>query len=349
MYKIGIIGAGHISIKHFDAFKNNPECEIVAVADLNLDLAKKRAEEYNIKNAYADYKEILNDKEIDAVSIVTPTFTHKNIVVEALQAGKDVLCEKPPALNADEVRECEEIAKKTGKLLMFAMVCRFRSQTQYLKRYIAQGKMGKIVSGECSRVFRCHGFEGWFTSRKRGGGVLIDNVIHELDNILYLMDYPKPKAVIASQTFVNADLPSRLQSEGAVWTSEDKNKYETDVESAISGYVTFEDGTGIYVKAAGTLNSVKTGCLLDISGEKAGARFEGGADDLKILELTDDNYFVESTPCLKQPDMYQAEVDHFVDCLNGAECMIKTSEAVILMEIIDAMYKSADTGLPVIL
>ena len=348
MYRIGLIGAGHISLMHIKAFKNNSDCEIVAIADLNLDLAKKRAEEFDIENAYADYKEILNDKTIDAVSIVTPTFTHKNIVIEALEAGKDVLCEKPPALNADEVRACEEAAKKADKLLMFAMVCRFRSQTQYLKKYIAQGKMGKIVSGECARIYRCHGFEGWFTSRKRGGGVLIDNVIHELDNILYLMEYPKPKAVIASQIFVNSDLHAKLQSKGDMWASEDKNKYESDVESAISGFVTFEDGTGLYVKAAGTLNSVKTGAFLDISGEKAGARFEGSTDELKILELTDDNYFVEASPCLKNPDIYQEEIDHFIDCLKGGECIIKPSEAVILMEIIDAMYKSADTGLPVV-
>ena len=346
MFKIGLIGAGHISLKHLNAFKNNPDCEITAIADLNLELAKSRAQEYNIEKVYSDYKEILNDEEIDAVSIVTPTFTHKNIVLEALEAGKDVLCEKPPALNADEVRACEEASKRTGKLLMYAMVCRFRSQTQYLKKYITDGKMGKIVSGECARIFRCHGFEGWFTSRKRGGGVLIDNVIHELDSILYLMNYPKPKAVLASQTFVNSDLHSKLKSGGAFWASEDKNKYESDVESAISGYVTFEDGTGIYVKAAGTLNSVKTGCYLDISGEKAGARIKD--NDLKMLELTDDNYFVELKPCLADSSIYQAEVDHFIDCLKGKECMIKPSEAVTLMEIIDAIYKSADTGLPVV-
>ena len=149
-------------------------------------------------------------------------------------------------------------------------------------------------------------------------------------------------------SLIRSDLHSRLQSNGAIWTSEDKNKYETDVESAISGYVSFEDGSGIYVKAAGTLNSVKTGSYLDISGEKAGARFEGSDGALEILELTDDNYFVESKPCLKSSELYQEEIDHFIDCLGGAECIIKPSEAVTLMEIIDAMYKSADTGLPVV-
>lgn len=347
MYNIGIIGAGSISVEHLDAYAKNNDCKVIAIADLNLDLAKKRAEDYKIENVYSDYKELLANKDIDAVSIATPTFTHKNIVVEALEAGKNVLCEKPPALNADEVKECEEAAKRTGKLLMFAMVCRFRHQTQYLKKFIKEGKMGKIVSGECARVFRCHGFEGWFTSRKRGGGVLIDNVIHELDNILYLMDYPKPKAVLASQSFVNSDLHSKLKSSSAFWKSEDTNKYETDVETSISGYVTFEDGTGIYVKAAGTLNSVKTGGYLDISGEKAGARYEGSDGALNMLELTEDNYFVESTPQLPKNTLFDHEISHFVDCLGGAECIIKPSEAVILMQIIDAMYKSADTGLPV--
>jgi predicted dehydrogenase len=165
MKRIGIIGAGAIANAHINGFKNNTGCRLVAIADINLELAKKRAAEYGIEKVYGDYKELLRDAEIDAVSIVTPTFTHTGMVIEALKSGKDVLCEKPPALFADDVRKCEAVAKECSKLLMYAFVCRFRPQVQFLKKYIKDGKMGKIVSAEAARIYRSMGFNGWFAIR----------------------------------------------------------------------------------------------------------------------------------------------------------------------------------------
>ena len=221
MLRVGIIGAGHISESHIKAYQANGNCEIKAIADMNEKYAQERAKEFGIEKAYSDYRDILKDESIDAVSIATPTFTHKDIVIEALNSGKNVLCEKPPALNADEVRECEEAAKKSGKLLMFAFVCRFKVQTQFLKKYIEEGRMGKFVSAECVRVSRCSGSQAWFASRAKGGGVLRDAAIHEIDSILYLMGYPKPKLVVANQNFFNKDLPAKFGYAG--WKSYDTN------------------------------------------------------------------------------------------------------------------------------
>lgn len=353
MLKIGIIGAGSISECHLDAYANNNNCEIVSIADINIELAHDRAKKYGIKNIYADYKELLQDECVDAVSIVTPTFTHKDIVIDALKSGKHVLCEKPPALTADEVRECQKAANESNKLLMFAFVCRFRSQVQYLKKYIDAGKMGKIVSAECGRVMRCIGSEGWFIRREKGGGCLIDGAIHELDNALYLMGYPKPKTVIASQTFVNGDLFGKMNSAKFCWESKDLNKYERNIESAISAFVTLDNGASLYIKAANTLNSVAPGVWVDVCGEKSGARIDAFANDKKgtldILEITDDYYFSETSPILDKVNIYEAEITHFVDCcVNKTECICKIDEAVTLMEIINAAYKSAESGLPVI-
>ena len=133
MFKIGIIGAGTISNSHIEAYNNNPNCEVVGIADLNTELAQKKADEYKIPVVTADYHDLLNDESIDAVSVLVPTFLHKKVTIEALKSGKHVLCEKPPALNADEVRECIEVSKETGKMLMYALVSRFRNQVKYLK------------------------------------------------------------------------------------------------------------------------------------------------------------------------------------------------------------------------
>ena len=181
MLKIGIIGAGAIADRHILNFTNNPYVEVVSIANPTIAKAQKYADKYSIKNVYSDYHEILNDKEIDAVSICAPTYAHKDIVIEALNANKHVLCEKPPALNADETRECRDCAKKTGKLLMYAFVCRFRNHAQYLKKYVESGKMGKVLSAEVIRTTRSTEMQGWFGEKSKGGGCLKDAGIHDLD------------------------------------------------------------------------------------------------------------------------------------------------------------------------
>ena len=348
MLNVGIIGAGHISESHIKSYQANGNCVIKAIADLNLKNAQKRAAEFGIEKAYDNYWEILNDASIDAVSVATPTFTHKGIVIDALNSGKHVLCEKPPALNADEVQACVEAAKKSGKLLMYGLVLRFRPQTRYLKEFVDAGKMGAFVSADCVRVSLCSSAESWFASRAKGGGILRDAAIHEIDNVLYLMGYPKPKVVVANQSFVNRDLPKKL---GGGWESYDTNQYENDVESAIEGFVTLDNGASIRVKTAAILTSVDPIRSITIDGEKASVKIQGGVagnHDLKILELVDDHY-VEAVPWLSKKVPFREEINHFVDCcLNGTECICKPEEAIALMQIIDAMYESAETGKPVV-
>lgn len=351
MLKVGIIGAGSISVEHINPYLKNGNCEIVAIADLNLDFAKKRAAEFNIPKAYADYRDILNDKDIDAVSIVTPTFTHKNIVIDALKSGKHILCEKPPALNADDVQECADLAKETGKCLMYAFVCRFRPQMQYLKKFVDAGKMGKFVCAEGVRLHRCDSTSGWFLNKsKAGGGPLLDANIHELDMIMYLMGYPKVKTVLGFTSDVNKELPSRIQGMNEGWVSSDKNTYTRDVENVAGAMITLENGAYIHLKTSTVLCTVTQNTYVEISGEKAGIRMEPHTlgKELVTVELTEDGYFKDVKPVIQDVSPYYGQVDHFVDCcLNGTECICKTEEAVAIMRIMDAIYKSAETKEPV--
>lgn len=347
MLKIGIIGAGHISVSHLNAYKEIDACKVVAISDLNEELAKERANTYNIDSVYTDYKELLKDESVDAVSIVTPTFTHKDIIIDALRSGKHVLCEKPPALNADEVRECEQVSKETGKLLMFAFVCRFGPYQAYIKDYIQSGKMGKIVSAGCARTKRCERSIGWFASRKHGGGILRDGCIHELDSVLYFMDYPKPVSVVACETCINSDLPDKINAHG--WDAYDKTAATRDVESAIEGFVTLDNGACIHVKASSVLNVVEERRYVEIAGEKAGILFTPDKDTkLRFVELDNDT-FKESETEIAPISGFRIMIDHFIDCvLNGTECISTPEQAVIIMQIIDAIYESAKTGKPVV-
>lgn len=350
MLRVGIIGAGSISVEHINPYLKNGGCEIRAIADLNLELAKKRAAEFNIPKAYSDYRDILNDKEIDAVSIVTPTFTHKDIVIDALRSGKHILCEKPPALNAEDVKECSELAKSSGKCLMYAFVCRFRPQMQYLKEFFDAGKMGKIVCAEGVRVHRCDSTSGWFLSKAKAGGPLLDANLHELDMIMYLMGYPKVKSVLGFTSDVNKDLPLKVKGMNEGWTSLDKGTYVRDVENVSGAMITLENDTYIYLKNSTVLCSVTQNTYVEISGEKAGIRMEPHTPgkELMMVECTEEGYFRDIKPVIGDVSPYFAQVDHFVECCtNGTECICKTDEAVAIMEIIDAIYKSAETGKPV--
>lgn len=351
MLKIGIIGAGSISVEHIRTYKSNGNCEVVAIADINIELAQEKAREYKIEKVFSDYHDILNDKEIDAVSIVTPTFTHKEILIEAIKSGKHILCEKPPALNAKEAKECMELAKGYDNCIMYAFAARFWNEMKFLKEYIDSGKMGKILCAEAVRMHRCDSTRGWFLSKnKAGGGPLIDANIHEIDQALYLMGYPKPKMVVGFTSDVNKDLPTKIKGLNSGWASADKNVYERDVENVASAYVTFENGAYLFIKTSTVLHTVTEGTYIELSGERAGARVAPlhPGEEIKMVDCIDNSYIREFKPILDRSDPYQEEVNHFVDCcINGTECIVKMEEAVTLMQIIDAIYDSAKTGKPI--
>lgn len=351
MLKIGIIGAGSISESHIKPYTNNSDCIIKAIADINISLAKAKAKEYGISDVYDDYRKILDDKEIDAVSILTPTFTHKQIVCEAIKSGKHVLCEKPPAMNADETRECVELAKKSDKCIMYGLVCRFGTHMQYLKEFVDKGKMGKIITVDAQRMFRCVLTGGWMNSKKMAGGPLLDAAIHELDSALYLMGYPEPKAVMGFTSNINKDFPERVKSWNFGWRTSDNNqKYERDVENIASGYVTFKNGASLYIKTSTVANTVSEGTFIEICGEKAGVKLKPFVDgeELTFVDVCDD-YMREFRPVVEKQDFTQTQINHFVDCCLGrCECICKLDDVIALMEIMDAIYKSAETGMPVI-
>ncbi|MBO5452346.1 MAG: Gfo/Idh/MocA family oxidoreductase [Clostridia bacterium] len=347
MLNIGIIGAGAISVNHLEGYAKLDECRVVAIADTNINLAKERAEKYGVGEVYSDYKELLADSKIDAVSISTPTFTHTDIVIDALKSGKNVLCEKPPALNSDDVRKCIKTAEENKKLLMYGFVCRFRNHSQYAKKYISDGKMGKFVCAQANRVTRCSDFSGWLSDKEKAGGFLLDGGIHELDLALYLMGYPKPVTVLGFTSNINSDLPSKVQSGIGRYKSMDTVSYKRTIESFAGASVLLDNGAYINIKTGSSLLSVETLVGIEIIGESAGFIMQPfvKGNELKILELTEDNYFNEATPLVDENNPFDAEIKHFVDCcLNKTECICKPYEAVTLLEIINAVYQSAETG-----
>ena len=137
---IGVNGFGRAHLRAFDANKN---ANLVAVCDINEEYAKELGEKYNV--AYTtSFDEILENSEIDAESIALPDQLHAEYVTRALRAGKDVLCEKPLALNLEHCREMIRVAKETGRYLMVGQICRFTPGFVMAKKIIDEGTIGEL-------------------------------------------------------------------------------------------------------------------------------------------------------------------------------------------------------------
>jgi predicted dehydrogenase len=238
--KIGIIGAGGMLQYHAPGFKAGGG-EIIAICDMNQEAAKKAAHTYGASHVFGDSQKMLDElSDLDAISIITPNRTHMPLALQALRAGKHVFCEKPPALNAQEVAEMKQAADDAGKTLMFNFNNRARPESYAMRSYIESGQLGTINSAQAKWIRRTGipGFGGWFTNQAQsGGGPLID-LLHMIDLALFYMDYPKPTHVLA-QTFNDF-----IQDKGfkGPWGIPDVADGVTDVESAAHGFVRFDTG-----------------------------------------------------------------------------------------------------------
>jgi predicted dehydrogenase len=197
--KIGIIGLGSIAqLVHLPILSKINSVEIAAVAEVSKNRLKSVAEKFNVKNRFTDYSKMLNETDLDAVIITTPTNTHKKIAIECLKKGKHLLIEKPIALNFDETKEINEEAKRQKKNVMVGMNFRFRPDTMMLKSLINSGELGDIFYLRCGWTRKQSSQQQWFNKKSlAGGGVVLDLGIVLLDTALWLYDYPKVKSVTA--------------------------------------------------------------------------------------------------------------------------------------------------------
>ena len=169
--KVAVIGCGTIArSQHIPAYAKNPAAEIKYLIDIKYERAVELAEKYNVPCTAEDYREILNDEEIKAVSICTPNDTHAAIAIDCLNAGKNVLCEKPASVSFDLVKEMKKAADANGKILNIGVVNRFNTAVNHIKKMIDGGELGKVYHVYCS--FRAHrsipGLGGQFTTREIG-------------------------------------------------------------------------------------------------------------------------------------------------------------------------------------
>jgi len=339
--RVGVIGLG-FGRSHIEGYQSHPDAEVVAVADMNVDLARKICAQHAIPAHYTEAGQMLAREALDVVSIAVPNRLHRPLTLEALQAGCHVLCEKPMAMNADEAREMLAAAEAAKRRIMINFKFRFTAQSSVMKREAAAGTLGSIYYGH-TRWMRRRGvpkFGGWFGRKSEsGGGALIDLGVHRLDLALWLMDYPKPRWVMA-RTF--DPIATRMAREQGI---------AFDVEDMAAACITFENGALLNLEASwasniGERELMETRLIGDQGGMWQRNLNEGYDFECELyLERGGCQFDLRPHEPIPGP---RSAMYHFVDCIaQDVPHIASGEEGLVVMQLLDAIYASAASGEPV--
>lgn len=353
--RVGIIGCGGIANgKHMPSLKATGLCEMVAFCDIIKEKAEKASEDYGAKGSkvYTDYKKLLKDPTIDVVHVCTPNRSHSKITVDALNAGKHVMCEKPMAINYKEALKMVEAAKANNKLLTIGYQNRQNPECQYLKAECEKGTFGDIYFAK-ARAVRRRGVPTWgvfMNEYEQGGGALIDIGTHALDMCLWLLDdYDINYVVGTSFHKLNKD-----SGTANLWGDWDVNQFTADDSSF--GFIVMKSGATIFLEACWALNTLDVDeAKCHFSGTKAGADM---IDGLRINGVKNNRQYVEK-PDLKvggvaffdgdaAPTASNLEQQIWMKAVRGeGKLTVLPEQAATVTRVLDAIYESAKTCKPV--
>ena len=349
--KVGVIGCGGIGkMKHLPALGGIEEAEVTAFCDIIPERAENLCKQYGAEKAkvYTDYKELLKDGSIDVVHVCTPNRSHSPITVDALEAGKHVMCEKPMATGYEEAKKMTDTAKKTGKLLTIGYQYRCMPAPLYLKKVCERGDLGEIYFAKAHAIRR-RGVPTWgvfLNEAEQGGGPLIDIGTHALDMTLWMMNNYKPKSVVVTIYKKLGDMPDCGNVFGP-W-----NPKEFTVEDSAFGFITMENGATIILEASWALNTLDEGeGICTLCGTKAGADIKDGlrinSDSLGKAIVTRPDLSVGGVQFYKGASNEPKDIEcrNWYDAiLHGAELRVKPEQAMVVTQILEAIYKSASSG-----
>ena len=339
--KVGIIGAGGISRLHVEGYQKCPNAQVVATCDIIPERAKAQAEKYNIPHWFGSDTKLLKLKEIDAVSVCTPNYAHKQAAIKALRAGKHVLVEKPIGMNAREAQQMIDAARKARRKLQVGLDKRFGADVQLAKRLITEGKIGTPYYARSISVRR-RGVPSWgvFGQKKlQGGGPLIDIGVHGIDMAWYLMGCPRPVAVSGATYQTIGNTPGHLGQFGA-W---DWKTYT--VEDFAVALVRFSGGQTMMVESAFCVNLDKDLFGCQVVGDKGGVGVTPWTPNPVTVQIELGGHVTDCTPRnIPDTPSHHAEVASFAKAIaTNKPVQVPASQIIWVQKIMDAIYASAKT------
>ena len=355
--KVGIIGCGGIANgKHMPSLAKQKTVKMVAFCDIIEEKAVKAKEKFGDADArvYTDYKELLKDESIDVVHVCTPNRSHSFITVDALEAGKHVMCEKPMAINSEEAKKMVDAAKRTGKKLSIGYQNRQRADSLYLKAEAENGTFGDIYYAKATAIRR-RAVPTWgvfLNEYEQGGGPLIDIGTHALDLTLWTMNNYKPKYCVGTTYH---KLNSQTET-GNAWGDWDPEKFT--VEDSAFGFVVMENGATIVLESSWALNSTNVKeAVTSVCGTLAGAEMSPSYKELTINGIRGGRQYV------LKPDFSaggvafnegsgnenasEREARTWIESiLNDTDPVVLPEQAYVVTQILEGIYESAKSGKP---
>lgn len=328
--KIGFTGTGYISKIHAAAARVQPNTELVAVVNHRPESMAAFAVEYSILRQYPAVTELLQDGGVDALIVSTPNYLHAPETIAALSAGVHVMVEKPMAMNAAEAEAMLEASQKSGALLMVAHCWRFDPEVLWLKEQADCGRLGKIIRTKGYGVHANWGPGGWFTQKKfAGGGALADMGIHALDTARFLLGDPQPVSVYARLGTHYREFD--VDDTGVIWVNWD-NGAVSYLESG--WWQPHMDGPEAATQLYGTAGF----------GQIFPTRLLLPQAEQKKVEQVDPGFPSVRDPHCPQ-SMYDTQMAYFLECIRtGRAPSPGGSEGLLNMRVVDAAYRSAQTG-----
>lgn len=344
--KVAIIGCGTIATSaHLPAYQAAADlCEIKYFCDLIPERAEKLRDVYGSGVVLTDYREILNDPEVTCVSVCTPNGAHAPISIDFLHAGKNVLCEKPAAMNSRLAAEMQKAADESGRILNIGVCNRFNTAVEKIEELISAGELGDVYHIYCS--FRAHrsipGLGGAFTTKElSGGGALIDWGVHFLDLIFYCVGQPEIKTVSAAAYSVLGKKMEDYVYE-SMWAGPPDYNGTYDVDDMITGFIR-TDGPTISVNGAWAQNIDEGAMFIEFMGDKGGIKLMYGGNF--TLYSTKNGMLTTTTFKYPTVNMYHAEIrDFLIKAPQGIKTKANIDHAIVTSRVMDMMYESSERG-----
>lgn len=337
--KVGIIGTGDIAnachLPNWKELEGEGRVEIVGVCDIVEKRVMAASEKYGGK-AYIDYKKMLKELDFDVIDVCTQNRVHAPATVAALEAGANVLVEKPMAMNARECESMIKAANKAKKKLMVAQHMRFESAHEKLKSVVESGELGQIYTSKAVYLRR-RGIPGWgkfHIAMESLGGPLIDIGVHVMDLCVWLMGCPKPVAASGKVWRMFGDRKDLMNAD---WGKPYPSK-EFDVEDYAAAFVRFENDITMNVEVSWAANIPSERVELLILGDKAGlSTTPPGVFGYSANALTSTKF-----DWLPKQEGHRMEIRHFTECLEeNLPVRVQPEESLRIQKIIDAIYESS--------
>lgn len=340
--RCGLIGAGGIGLDHLHSLHSCPRAAAVALAESNPQRAREASVRHNVPRSYADYRELLEQPDLDAVIIALPTHLHAPVATEALKARKHVLLEKPMAMNAKEATKLLDTAKTMKRTLMVAQNLRFHKHTQLAKSIVERGDLGDVyhIRAYWLRRAGIPRIGSWFTQKARaGGGCLCDLGVHLLDTALHLVKEFDGAAVTCR---THARFGPRGLGEMDWGKSDIDPKKPFDVEDYAAALIRMKSGRTISMEIgwAGFANHTDREYGLELLGTQAGLSLWPARLHRNILDGQETLQFNPGKVAYADD-----RVHHFVGCiLDNKKPLVAPEESLKLQQLLDALYASAASG-----